>query len=320
MRRPPPRHPLQSEQQIPVHLISGFLGTGKTTLLRGLLAYATAQGLKPAVIMNEYGDVSIDGELLQGQGYGVTELSNGCICCTLSVNFIVALQAVAERRPDVIYIETTGLSDPIELIEQLTSLALLPIVQVASVIAVLDPRRFARRTIDIGYQVRRYTEMADLIIINKIDLATDATIATLVHEVRQHNNRAEVLLTTHGRMDFAKMRTRAEKRSSTPHHHPPFPIHNHVATFTYPCVKAFAPERFETFLHTLPDSVWRAKGFVRFARTKQQWLVQYDGEYVSLDKVHLHPAPPDHLVFIGQGLDHRALVTALDNSQAPESR
>ena len=67
-------------ERIPVHLISGFLGSGKTTLLQGLLEHCLATGLKPAIMMNEYGEVNIDGELLRGQGYSIREMTNGCIC------------------------------------------------------------------------------------------------------------------------------------------------------------------------------------------------------------------------------------------------
>jgi len=104
--------------RIPVHLISGFLGSGKTTLLQNLLDYCLTQGLKPAVMMNEYGEVSIDGELLRGQGFTIREMTNGCICCTIGGTLGLALQEVAARKPDVIFIEATGLADPIELVDQ----------------------------------------------------------------------------------------------------------------------------------------------------------------------------------------------------------
>ena len=130
--------------RIPVHLISGFLGSGKTTLLQNLLEYCLAEGIKPAVMMNEYGEVNIDGELLRGQGYTVREMTNGCICCTIGGTLGLALQDVAARKPDVIFIEATGLADPVELIDQATKEEVLPLVRVASLVAVLDPVNFAR--------------------------------------------------------------------------------------------------------------------------------------------------------------------------------
>jgi len=98
------RIPFVDAVRVPVHLISGFLGSGKTTLLQRLLAHCLAKGLKPAVMMNEYGEVNIDGELLRGQGYAVREMTSGCICCTIGGTLGLALQEVVTLRPDVIFI------------------------------------------------------------------------------------------------------------------------------------------------------------------------------------------------------------------------
>src|SRR5215475_14529952 len=157
--------------RIPVHLISGFLGSGKTTLLQRLLDYCLSQGLKPAVMMNEYGEVNIDGELLRGQGYAVREMTNGCICCTIGGTLGLALQEVATFKPEVIFIEATGLADPVELIDQVTKEDVLPLVRLASVIAVLDPINFARFAEDVHTGIRQQTELADIVLINKRDLA-----------------------------------------------------------------------------------------------------------------------------------------------------
>src|SRR5258706_12772100 len=126
------RIPFSENDRIPVHLISGFLGSGKTTLLQNLLNYCLTQGIKPAVLMNEYGEVNIDGELLRGQGNTVREMTNGCICCTIGGTLGLALQDVAARKPDVIFIEATGLADPVELIDQATKEEGLRLLRVAS--------------------------------------------------------------------------------------------------------------------------------------------------------------------------------------------
>ena len=125
-------------ERIPTHLISGFLGSGKTTLLQRLLDHCLARGLKPAVMINEYGEVNIDGELLRGQGYTVREMTNGCICCTIGGTLGLALREVAALKPDVIFIEATGLADPVELIDQATKEDVLPLVRLASLVAIPD--------------------------------------------------------------------------------------------------------------------------------------------------------------------------------------
>src|SRR5262245_38381277 len=167
-------------QRIPVHLISGFLGSGKTTLLRRLLDYCIAGGIKPAVMMNEYGEINIDGELLRGQGYSVREMTNGCICCTIGGTLGIAIQDVIAFGPDVIFIEATGLADPVELIDQITKEEVLPFVRLASLIAVLDPVNFDRLAEEVHSGIRQQTELADVVLINKRDLADEQTLQALV--------------------------------------------------------------------------------------------------------------------------------------------
>ena len=93
---------------IPIYVISGFLGSGKTTFLQGLLAYAASQGLQPAILINDYGDVSTDSERLRGQGYPAKTFADGCICCTLRPDLNSALTDLISQQPDVIFIEATG--------------------------------------------------------------------------------------------------------------------------------------------------------------------------------------------------------------------
>src|SRR5919204_761420 len=152
-------------ERIPTHLISGFLGSGKTTLLQRLLNHCLAKGLKPAVMMNEYGTVNIDGEWLRGQGYTVREMTNGCICCTIGGTLGLALQEVAALKPDVIFVEATGLADPVELIDQATKEDVLPVVRLASLIAVLDPVNFVHLAEELHSGIRQQTELADLILV-----------------------------------------------------------------------------------------------------------------------------------------------------------
>src|SRR5713101_8323019 len=211
--------------RIPVHLISGFLGSGKTTLLRRLLDHCLATGRKPAVMMNEYGEVNIDGELLRGQGYAVREMTNGCICCTIGGTLGLALQEVAACKPDVIFIEATGLADPVELIDQTTKEEVLPLVRLASLIAVLDPVNFARLAEETHSGIRQQTELADFVVLNKRDLADAQTLATLVAQIQSINPRAEIVLTERGEMNYHRLLSTA---GAVPHpsaHHHQAPVH-----------------------------------------------------------------------------------------------
>lgn len=298
-------------ERIPVHLISGFLGSGKTTLLQRLLDHCLATGRKPAVMMNEYGEVSIDGELLRGQGYTVREMTNGCICCTIGGTLGLALQEVAALKPDVIFIEATGLADPVELIDQITKEDVLPLVRLASLIAVLDPVHFAFLAEEVHAGIGQQVELADVIMLNKRDLADAPTIALLTEQIRQINARAEIVVTQHGEMDYERLLLSAGELAPLPAHSRQAPVHDHFHTVTVLCDAPLIRERFEHCIRALPPTVWRAKGFVRFTDTPEQWMFQMVVGDFAIEWIDLLPEPPDHIVFIGKDFDRDGLRNAV---------
>jgi G3E family GTPase len=304
-------------QRIPVHLISGFLGSGKTTLLQQLLNYCIVNGIKPAVMMNEYGEINIDGELLRGQGYSVREMTNGCICCTIGGTLGLAIQDVLTFKPEVIFIEATGLADPVELVDQITKEDVLPFVRLASLIAVVDPINFARLAEEMHSGIRQQTELADVVLINKRDLADEQTLQALVAEVRALNPRSEILCTEHGRMDYARLLQVPEETTRLLPRAPSTLVHDHFHTLTILCEQPFVQEQFEQLMRTLPPTVWRAKGFVRFTDSDEQWMFQYVLGDFALEWIDLLPEPPEHVVFIGKGFPRAALSTALLAATAP---
>jgi G3E family GTPase len=297
--------------RIPVHLISGFLGSGKTTLLQNLLDYCLTQGLKPAVMMNEYGEVSIDGELLRGQGFTIREMTNGCICCTIGGTLGLALQEVAARKPDVIFIEATGLADPIELVDQATKEEVLPLVRLTTLVAVLDPVNFQYLAEAMHSGIRQQTELADFVLINKCDLATPAVLDNLASQVRTINPRAEIFYTEHGRMPYARLLGHRGELSRPVAHAHPAVVHDHFHTFTFLCQHPFVRARFEQCVRSLPPTVWRAKGFVRFTDSSEQWMFQFVNGDFAIEWIDLLPEPPDHLVIIGKGFNREELQDAL---------
>ena len=319
MDEPKERIVFSESGRIPVHLISGFLGSGKTTLLRRLLDYCLTQGLKPAVMMNEYGEVNIDGELLRGQGYSIREMTNGCICCTIGGTLGLAIQDVAALKPDVIFIEATGLADPVELIDQATKEEVLPLVRLVSLIAVLDPINFSRLAEEVHSGIRQQTELADVVLLNKKDLADEATLTDLEAQVRQLNPRTDIVRTERGEMDYAQLLQRHGEVVASHSVARQAPLHDHFHTMTCLCEALLVREQFEHFMRTLPDTVWRAKGFVRFTDSDEQWMFQYVAGQFDMEWLDLLPEPPEHVVFIGKGFDRATLQHALHACAAAPS-
>jgi len=297
--------------RIPVHLISGFLGSGKTTLLQNLLDYCLAHGRKPAIMMNEYGEVNIDGELLRGQGYTVREMTNGCICCTIGGTLGLALVDVVAYKPDVIFIEATGLADPIELIDQATKEEVLPLVRVASLVAVLDPVNFAHFAEVVHSGIRQQTELADFVVVNKCDLASPSMLDDIAAQVRAINPRAVLFYTERGRIAYEQLLSHAGEIPRPSERTPLVAVHDHFHTMTVLCAQPFVRAQFEKCVRSFPATVWRAKGFVRFTDSPEQWMFQFVNGDFDIEWIDLLPEPPEHLVVIGKGFDRDALRHAL---------
>ncbi len=185
-------------RRIPATVITGFLGAGKTTLLRHLVA--NARGHRLALVINEFGEIGIDRELLLGCGDGpcapgdVIELANGCICCTVADDFLPAIEALLARdpAPDHIVIETSGLALPKPLVQAFAWPEIRARVTVDGVIAVVDaPAAAAGRFPEApGPHDEPLTEVfadqlacADLVVINKTDLLDEAKLAALEAEI-----------------------------------------------------------------------------------------------------------------------------------------
>ena len=198
-------------QKIPATVITGFLGAGKTSIIRHLMA--AADGRRIALIINEFGDVGIDGEILKGCGVencedeNIVELANGCICCTVADDFLPTMEALLDREtpPDQIVIETSGLALPKPLVKAFNWPDIRTRVTVDSVVTVVDGRavadglfaadpdalqaqREADDALDHESPLEELFEeqlgCADMIVINKTDLLDSAGLADVTAQVK----------------------------------------------------------------------------------------------------------------------------------------
>ena len=159
---------------VPVHVLSGFLGSGKTTLLNRLLA-ALPAGTRPAVVVNDFGAVAVDGALVDRGSYAVAELASGCVCCTLSAPMQEALsELLDEEQPDTILMETTGLAEPAAFPALFATPELAARIHLGNVVCVVDASTYLRYA-DHLLVLPRQVEQANTVIMNKIDLADAAT-------------------------------------------------------------------------------------------------------------------------------------------------
>jgi len=221
---------MTTTQKIPATVVTGFLGAGKTTLIRHMLE--NANGKRIALIINEFGDIGVDGEVLKGCGEetcreeDVVELANGCICCTVADDFIPVMSKLLERAdvPDHIVIETSGLALPQPLVKAFNWPEISSNVTVDGVITVVDgpalaDGRFAHDHHAVDQQRKADPELdhesplhelfedqlncADMVLINKADLLDDHAISHLIDDLKKETRKGAALVPTrHGKMDI----------------------------------------------------------------------------------------------------------------------
>ncbi|HSB97282.1 MAG TPA: GTP-binding protein [Spongiibacteraceae bacterium] len=158
------------KKPIPTNLITGFLGTGKTTAVLDLLRKKPV-GEKWAVLVNEFGEVGIDGAILRGSGAEIREVAGGCMCCVADLPMKVALNAlIARAKPDRLLIETTGLGHPQALIDTLTDEPYGELLELDAVICLVDPRKLREQRYLEHKIFRDQLNIADIVVANKTDL------------------------------------------------------------------------------------------------------------------------------------------------------
>ncbi len=184
---------------MPVTIITGFLGSGKTTLLNEILQ--NKQNLKVAVLVNEFGDINIDSQLLVSTDDDMVELNNGCICCTINDGLVDAVYRVLERedRVDYMVVETTGVADPLPIMLTFLGTELRDFTNLDSILTVVDAESFDAEHFQSEAALKQIT-YGDIVILNKTDLATPEKLQELENFVHDVKDSPRILQTTHGKV------------------------------------------------------------------------------------------------------------------------
>lgn len=185
------------KQGMPITIITGFLGSGKTTLLNQILQ--NKQDLKVAVLVNEFGDINIDSQLLISVDQDMVELSNGCICCTINDGLVDAVYRVLEReeRIDYLVIETTGVADPLPIILTFFGTELRDLTNIDSILTVVDAEAFNEKHFESEAALKQIT-YGDIILLNKTDLVTPEKIQEVENFIHDVKHGAKILHTQYG--------------------------------------------------------------------------------------------------------------------------
>jgi G3E family GTPase len=287
----------------PLTLITGPLGSGKTTLLRHILATVNR---KIAILMNEFGEISIDSKIIAGKNVQMADLGGGCVCCSLLGEFEAAVKEIIETvAPDIIVVETTGLAEPDALVFDIQES--IPIVRLDGVVAVIDADAMVKYP-QIGQTERIQIAAADIILLNKVDLVSEEQLKEIATKLQQINEVAQMFPAKRCRIDpdllFGIGRT--EQTIKPPHHvHQP-----EFTSFVYTTSATLTRGCFEEFADSLGADVARAKGFVHFPEAA--YLFNFVAGRWDLEEFS---SEQTELVFIGKSISKVEIIDRLKSCE-----
>ncbi|ALC90217.1 cobalamin biosynthesis protein [Bacillus sp. FJAT-18017] len=294
-----------------IYILSGFLGSGKTTLLKRLLEDEKKNGRKVAVMMNELGAVSIDSDAV-GEDVALKELLGGCICCTMSGQVEAQLQGLLQlEKPDSIYVETTGAAHPVEILDALVSPLFADKIIPKGIITTVDGQRWLDR-VSLGPQLQQLlleqVRHADYLIVNKASDLSEKQQADAITSIQGLNSHAKCVLTDFSKVPLKDIRAITLLPGERKHTH----IHTKdlgLGTYVHTFSAGVQREDFEQFLRSLPDSIYRIKGYVKFKGASFPELFQYSYGMPSYMKEYMNL--PLNMVFIGEGIDWESVSNGL---------
>ncbi len=300
-------------QKISVYIISGFLGSGKTTVLNNLLLQFCNE--KNIVIENEFGKINIDATLVNGTFENVYELTNGCICCSMNNQLLETLTQIIslENQPDNLFIETTGIADAGEIAANFTSLFVSESFHLKKIVTVVDAENVLFYK-DYNSEVQKQIVAADSIVINKSALVTTEILINIKNFIQSINPYTTIFLSEDGTLDRVILATENTDKilistgiNKTENSHK-------IKTILYETDDLFDVQKlkYELFrnLYLYYHQIYRIKGYVLNAQN-EAFLVQTTGKTVVIIPAKNQNVSKSQLVFIGKELELKTIERIL---------
>ena len=306
-------HEVPKDSRCDVILIAGFLGAGKTTLLRNILKWPGDLS-RTAILVNEFGKIGIDGELLQGFKTPIFELTNGCICCTIQGELLSTVKEILDgfhtRR---LFIEATGVADPFEVLGFMKTSQIEKRITVPKVVTVLAGDLWEGREY-FGPLFYNQIKAAELLLFNKVDLLPKEDVPRSLQEIREINPSCSVVPTHHCQIDPEVLwelgvNVDHETELHFPHIHTDHGSAEEMGyvTFAFEHNSPFRADYFHRFIEDLPIKLYRVKGSALLE--DKRFFVNHVGgktEWTELDE-----KGPTKLAFVGWQVNEDQIVEAL---------
>ena len=299
----------------PVTVVCGFLGAGKTTLLNRLLA--EPMGRRLAVLVNDFGAINIDAELVESVDETGIALTNGCICCSIRDDLVLALLQLRQNRPDVdhVIIEASGISDPVGIAEALFQPEVSPQVRVDSLVTVADAAAYREMEFHDAELVLQQARIADLVLLNKCDIAAPESRQLLERDIADMAPAARIYPTAQAEIPaailfeprtltagLAALQDHGHTHDDRAHDHVTDALPHGFSMRAWQITGPLQLEAFTNFVRDLPHGIYRAKGILNFAHLPAyRTIFHLVGKRSSLEgDRRWREQPASRLVLIGR--------------------
>jgi G3E family GTPase len=327
-------------KKIPVYIISGFLGSGKTTVLLNMVKECERNNKRPGIILNELGEANVESYLFNNQH--VKELLNGCICCTIQDDLKETLndfiEEIKRNNIDVLVIEGTGVANPQEIEEVLLSPEYLDYFELNSIISLVDASHFLEyqsifsSTAEVRQLLKEQISSSTMVLLNKIDLIKEKSLTKIEHKIKENvKSGVPIYKTKFGDISIKELffkryyvytsQSQKEKTLKSSYVHNPESEHNHhdhhhstINALKINQLPKMKRRELETWLKRLPKTVLRGKGIIKLEGSSGLFNFQFSSGNMIVERMGETPYIQPTIILIGDQLNIEEILHSFNRT------
>lgn len=308
--------------KIPVYILSGFLGSGKTTVLLKMLEHCKKKGQQPGIILNELGQENVEGHLFEDRK--VVELLNGCICCTIQNDLKETMNDLVSEMDsnplDILFIEGTGVANPLEIQEVLLTDPYVNQFEIMSIITVIDASHFREyqsiftSSSEVRKLIKEQILCGSLLLLNKTDIIRPEEVQKVIRKITQMGgDESNIIQCQFGQVDndilfekrfqsFMLNPQHTDIVQEHEHHH-----HSFIQAIKLEDIPSFPIKSYEKWFKGLPSNVLRGKGYIEIEQTNELVNFQYASNKVTFTKLPADTPRKSIIILLGTDLNNEVM-------------